>query len=148
MATVSRQIAAAPDDVFAVLADGWTYSNWVVGASHVRAVEAGWPAVGSKLHHASGNWPLALQDETEVESVDPGRSLVLTARGRPLGEARIELTLEPRDGGTRVTIAESPTSGPGHWLHNPVSDGLLALRNTETLTRLAATVERRTRPGG
>jgi len=148
MAQVDRHVAAAPDEVFAVLADGWSYSNWVVGASHIRAVDAAWPAAGSTLHHASGNWPLTLDDETRVETLDPGRSLVLLARGRPLGEARIELTVTPEDGGTRVTMTESPVSGPGHWLHNPVSEFLLAKRNEESLARLAAIAERRTTPGG
>ncbi len=44
MATVHAHIDASPDSVFAVLADGWHYSNWVVGTSHVRAVQADWPA--------------------------------------------------------------------------------------------------------
>ncbi|MPQ97817.1 SRPBCC family protein [Modestobacter sp. I12A-02628] len=147
MATLERHIAASPDDVFGVLADGWSYSNWVVGASHIRAVEAGWPAVGTRIHHASGNWPLTLDDETRVEAVDPGRSLVLTARGRPLGEARIELTLEPEGTGTRVRMHETPVSGPGAWLHNPLSELVLARRNEESLSRLAAIAERRTTPG-
>lgn len=65
VATVTAVINGTPDAVFAVLADGWAYAGWVVGASHVRAVEAGWPARGSKLHHASGAWPLVMEDETE-----------------------------------------------------------------------------------
>jgi hypothetical protein len=35
VATVSCHIDAEPDAVFAVLAEGWFYSNWVVGTSHV-----------------------------------------------------------------------------------------------------------------
>lgn len=85
VATVTAMINGTPGEVFAVLADGWAYGGWVVGASHVRAVEAGWPAVGSKLHHASGVWPVVLEDETEVEVVDPGRRLVLLAHGGGLG---------------------------------------------------------------
>jgi hypothetical protein len=85
VATVSCHIDAEPDAVFAVLAEGWFYSNWVVGTSHVKAVEDAWPAAGSKLHHASGAWPLVARDETVVEEVQPGRVLGLLARGRPLG---------------------------------------------------------------
>lgn len=40
MASVSRVIAATPEQVFAVLAHGWSYSNWVTGTSHMRAVDA------------------------------------------------------------------------------------------------------------
>ncbi len=57
MATVSRVVAASPDQVWAVLADGWAYSNWVTGTSHMRAVAADWPAVGSKIHHRLGCGP-------------------------------------------------------------------------------------------
>lgn len=54
MASVSRVIAATPEQVFAVLAHGWSYSNWVTGTSHMRAVDANWPQPGFKLHHAAG----------------------------------------------------------------------------------------------
>jgi hypothetical protein len=37
MAIVPRLVSATPADVFAVLADAWTYSNRVVGTSHMRA---------------------------------------------------------------------------------------------------------------
>ncbi len=66
MATVTGRIDARPDQVWDVLADGWPYSNWVVGSSHMRAVEAAWPAAGSRLFHASGVWPATLRDETPV----------------------------------------------------------------------------------
>ncbi len=161
VATVTATMRATPDEVFAVLADGWAYAGWVVGASHVRAVEAGWPAVGSRLHHASGAWPLVMEDETRVEVVDPGRRLVLVARGSGLGEARVDLALVPErsddsdssddSGGpagtsTRVTMAEEPVSGPGRWLHNPLADAVLLRRNTEALARLRCLVERPTSP--
>lgn len=146
MATVTARIEAGPAEVFAVLADGWVYSGWVVGASHMRAVEAAWPAAGSRLHHSSGAWPLIVDDETLVEAVDPGRQLVLLAKGGALGQARVDLTLEADGGGTRVTMVETPVSGPGHWLHNPVADDLLRRRNTESLSRLRMLVERPTIP--
>lgn len=146
VATVTVHMRATPAEVYAVLADGWTYSGWVVGASHVRAVAAEWPAPGSRLHHASGTWPLTVQDETLVESSDPGRRLVLLAKGGPLGEARVDMYLVPDGDGTRVTMVEEPVSGPGKWLHSPVSEALLHRRNAESLVRLAALVERPTAP--
>jgi uncharacterized protein YndB with AHSA1/START domain len=146
VATVDCFIAASPRDVFAVLADGWTYSNWVVGTSHMRAVEATWPQAGSKLHHASGVWPLALRDESEVTASEPPHRLALTVRGRPFGEAAVEITVTPEAGGSRVVMLETPVSGPGKWLHNPVSELLLVRRNVETLARLTTLAERRTSP--
>ena len=130
----------------AVLADGWAYAGWVVGASHVRAVEGDWPAVGSRLFHASGTWPLLMADNTQVEQIDPGRRLVLLAHGGRLGDARIELSLTSDGPDTRVRMVETPVAGPGKWVHNPIADALLTRRNTEALTRLGCLVERPTTP--
>jgi len=146
VATNSAHIAASRQRVFAVLADGWAYSNWVVGTSHMRAVDPHWPAAGSRLFHASGVWPLMTRDETVVESVEPERELVLTARGRPFGEARVVIELEDEPGGCRVTMHEAPIAGPARWLHNPLSEAVLARRNTETLARLATVAQARTTP--
>ncbi|MDQ2750751.1 MAG: SRPBCC family protein [Pseudonocardiales bacterium] len=146
MATNSVHIEATRQRVFAVLSDGWAYSNWVVGASHMRAVEAGWPAPGSRLFHAAGAWPIMARDETVVESWEPNSKLVLTAKGRPLGEAKVVLELEDAGDGCRVTMFETPTAGPGQWLHNPVFEALLVRRNAESLARLAAIAEGRTSP--
>jgi hypothetical protein len=146
MATVSRHVDAPPTAVWDVLADGWSYSNWVVGASHMRAVDAAWPAAGAVLHHSQGSWPLTLDDEARVEVSKPASRLVLLAKGWPLGEARVQLDLRSEDGGTRVTMTEEPVSGPGKWVHNPVSEAVLRRRNVEALDRLAAMAERRTEP--
>ncbi len=149
VATVSVTVRATPAAVDAVLADGWAYTGWVVGASHVRAVQADWPAVGSRLFHASGNWLLLMEDHTPVEQVDPGRRLVPRAYGGSLGDARIELSLTP-DGPTgdhtRVTMVETPVAGPGKWFHNPIADAVLTRRNTEARTRLGCLAERPTTP--
>jgi hypothetical protein len=146
VAVNSTVIEASRSATFAVLADGWLYSNWVVGTSHMRAVEAQWPAVGSRLFHASGVWPMVTRDETEVVAVEADRRLELIARGRPLGTAEILIELADRDGGCLVTMTEKPASGPGRWLHNALTEAMLARRNVEALARLAAVVERRTEP--
>ena len=146
MAEVSRFVATTPGRVFDVLADGWYYSNWVTGTSHMRAVEEEWPAVGSRLHHASGIWPAVMRDETVVDAVRPGERLELTASGRPFGQARIVLELTAQGAGTLVTMTETPVAGPGKWLNNPAAEALLVRRNTESLARLAAIAERRTTP--
>lgn len=139
-------MAVPPERVFEVLGDGWQYAGWVVGSVKVRAVEESWPAVGSKIHHAVGAWPLTLKDETQVELCEPSVRLVLIARGRPFGEARVDIRLEPRTAGTLVTMHETPVSGPGKWLHNPALDAVLRGRNDEALTRLAALVEQPSSP--
>ena len=55
--TVSLSTDADPAAVWAVLADGFHIRGWVVGASHMRAVDDSWPDRGARLHHASGAWP-------------------------------------------------------------------------------------------
>jgi hypothetical protein len=112
----------------------------------VQAVEKAWPAVGSRLFHASGVWPAALVDETSIDEVAANERLVMTARGRPFGEARIEITLTAEGEGTRVALTETPISGPGRWLHNRIAETILHHRNVESLARLAAICERRTTP--
>jgi hypothetical protein len=44
MTEVTRRTFVTPVQVFVVLADGWSCSSWVVGASRIRAVDDAWPA--------------------------------------------------------------------------------------------------------
>ncbi len=138
MAEVSMRIPASPDDVFAVLADGWSYAGWVVGASHIREVDAGWPAEGTRIHHSVGPWPLLVHDSTGVRAVDSPRMVELDARLWPFGAARIRLELdEVRPGVTEVRMTERAVRGPGRLLPEPVQALLLVPRNRESLRRLA-----------
>ena len=145
MSTTSRPISATPEQVWSVLADGWLYPLFVVGASRMRDVDDTWPAVGSCLHHSVGTWPLLIDDTTEVLEVEEDRRIVLKARGWPAGEARVEISLRPTADATVVTIVENATAGPGALIPKPVQDAQLHLRNTETLRRLAFVAEGRTR---
>ena len=138
MKDVSRHIDATAEQIWAVLADGWLYTGWVVGTSHIRAVDDAWPAVGAKLYHAVGSWPLQIKDSTSVLEAEPNRRLVLQARGWPAGEARVEITLLAEGAGTKVHMAETPTDGPGKWLDNPLQRRLMLARNREALSRLDA----------
>lgn len=91
-------------------------------------------------------WPLVARDETVVDKVESDRFLMLTARGRPIGQARVVIELAAEHDGIRVTMHETLIAGPGRWLHNRATEALLARRNTESLARLSALAERRTRP--
>ena len=146
MATVRAHVNASPSEVYRILANGWTYTQWVVGASHMRAVEADWPAVNSKIYHAIGLWPLTIRDYTQIEKQIPDRQLLLAAQGRPFGHAKIDLRLEPREDGTEVVMREELV-GKSKWLMRIAAfDALVARRNAESLARLAALSERRTEP--
>jgi hypothetical protein len=125
--------------VFAVLADGWSYAGWVVGASHIREVDAGWPEKGTRIHHSVGPWPLLVHDDTEVAAVDPPRMIELDARLWPFGAARIRLELTEIDPGvTEVRMLERAVRGPGRLLPEAAQALLLVPRNRESLRRLAA----------
>jgi uncharacterized protein YndB with AHSA1/START domain len=125
-----------PERVWAVLADPQTYGYWVVGSETIRDADPTWPAVGSKLHHRFGVGPLKINDNTEVLESDPPHRLVLQARGRPLGTARVELDLAEEDGGTRVTMREHPGDPISRLFHNPLLDWLVRVRNEASLKRL------------
>ena len=138
---VHRRMNAPTDAVWAVLADGWLYSSWVVGTARVRSVDLDWPAVGSRLHHSFGIWPLLIDDKTVVVDAEPGERLELTAHGWPAGEAEVRLDLVPADAGCLVRLTEDAVSGPGALVPLPVRQPLIAMRNTETLRRLAFLAE-------
>jgi hypothetical protein len=138
VAEVSLNVEAPVDAVWAVLADGWSYAGWVVGASHIRDVDTGWPKPGARIHHSVGPWPLVIQDTTEVVRCEPSRLLELDARLWPAGAARITFTLEDRGQLTHVRMAERVVRGPSTLLPNVVQDLLLTPRNRETLQRLNA----------
>ena len=143
MSTVTHRVNATPDQVWDVLADGWLYPLWVVGATRMRSVDEGWPSEGARLHHSAGVWPAVVNDETRVLEVDPGRSLRLRAAGWPLGEAEVVITLEPDGAGTEVRIEEHATAGPGVLMPTLLHDPVIQWRNTETVRRLAFVVEGR-----
>ncbi|WP_090051392.1 SRPBCC family protein [Lentzea fradiae] len=144
MAEVSLNVEAPVGAVWAVLADGWSYAGWVVGASHIRDVDAAWPEPGQRIHHSVGPWPLTIEDTTEVVRCEPNRLLELDARMWPAGAARITLTLTPRsESVTEVVMAERVVRGPTTLMPNVVQDALLVPRNRETLQRLSALAQGR-----
>lgn len=137
-----RRLACSAEDVFAVLADGWLYPAWVVGASRMRAVDEGWPHAGARVHHSVGAWPMLIDDVTVSLRWDPPHRMVMQARGWPIGEARV--TLDVRAQGSDacvVRIQEEAVTGPALLIPSPIRDLLLHWRNTETLQRLAYLAE-------
>ncbi|ANW65159.1 polyketide cyclase [Mycobacterium sp. djl-10] len=143
--TVKRDTEASRDQVWSVIADGWTYSQWVVGNSRMRAVDPNWPQEGSTIRHSVGAWPLLLDDVTLVQECVPKQKLVLLAKGRPLGKARITLRLFDIDGGgCRIEMSEVPVGAPMGWVPQKAALAAAYPRNRECTWRLAAIAERRT----
>jgi uncharacterized protein YndB with AHSA1/START domain len=138
MARNTSHVNAPPEAVWEVLADPRLYGNWVVGASTTRDVEGRWPEPGSTLHHTQ---MLVIHDTTTVLDSDPPSRLVLEARARPLVIARVDIRLEPEDGGTLVVLDETATGGLLGALPREVSDTPIYLRNRETVRRLKRLAE-------
>lgn len=146
-AQVTKRVRASRERVWAELSDGWMFTSWVVGATHIRDVDPDWPQPGAHLHHSVGAWPLTISDTTEVLECEAPERLVLQARAWPAGEARVEFTLRPDADDTVVTMVETPTAGPARRFANRAQDAALYRRNKETLDRLADIAEKRPLPG-
>lgn len=142
-AVVTRRTQCSPAQVYAVLADGWSYAGWVVGSSRIRNVEQGWPAPGTRIHHSVGIWPLLVDDGTTVLESERDRRVLLQARGWPVGEATVEVRLEPDGEGTVVTLVEDATKGPGTLVPAALRRLALVPRNVESLRRLCLVAEGR-----
>lgn len=143
MARNETVIAATPEQVFAVLADGRSYGYWVVGSSEIRDVDAGFPAAGTRFHHTVGFGPLKVADHTRVEESVPPHRLTLRAKARPLGTALVRLELHPHAAGTRVVMTEDPADKLSALVFNPLTHLLVRGRNVESLRRLKELAEGR-----
>jgi uncharacterized protein YndB with AHSA1/START domain len=147
MVTNRRVMAASPAQVWEVLADGWLYPLWVVGASRMRDVDDAWPRPGAKLHHSVGTWPALLDDQTESVECRVESLLKLHAHAWPAGRAEVVIRLVPHGEETEVVMEEQATAGPGALVPAALQDPPLGWRNTESLRRLAFLAEGR-RPRG
>ena len=125
-----------PAQVWATLADPDNYSEWVVGTKQVRSSQGDWPLKRARFQHTVGIWPLYIHDQTSVVESDPPEHLVLEAKVRPFGSARIILELAPSETGTRVTMTEEPSAPYVARVARRLFDPLIYVRNAEALRRL------------
>ena len=132
------------EDVWATLADGESFQDWVVGCKEVRKVEGDWPSPGSSIHHSIGVGKVTLDDLTSVVEMEENRRLVLRARIRPAGVAAVIMTLSPSGpSATTVVMEEDVAEGPASHVPDAITDPLLHARNVETLRRLKNLAESR-----
>jgi uncharacterized protein YndB with AHSA1/START domain len=135
-------IALPRETVWATLADGRRYAEWVVGTREVRAADQSWPQVGAAIHFVFGYGPLKLHDHTVVRVCEPPRRLELEVHAGPFGTARAAFELIAWGEGTVVILDEHPLRGLGAGLHGPHVEVFLHLRNRLTLRNLARLAER------
>ena len=143
MARSQLVIATPAEVVWEVLAEPQHYGYWVVGSSQIRGWDDDWPEPGSRFYHRVGFSPLTIADHTEALDSEPPRRRVPRAKSRPLGSARVELTMEPHPAGTLVTMVEDPDIPLGGLLTPPPVHAMIRLRNGESLRRLRSLAERR-----
>ena len=136
MATNKRFMPVPPEAVWEVLEDAGEYGYWVVGSKVIRDADPDWPAPGSKFHHTIGVGPFKLNDHTVALEAERPHRLVLRAKGRPVGTARVSLTMTPRDGGTVVHIVENPDGVYRPLALIPLLHLATLARNSESLMRL------------
>jgi hypothetical protein len=137
---VRRATTARVGAVWAVLADGWRLSGWVVGAARVSAVDLAWPAVGARLRYGIGAWPLLLPGSARVTASRPNRELALHGR-TPLGGIDVQVLVEDGPAGYVLVMREDVVSGPAHLIPARLRAAAIGARNVETLRRLALLAE-------
>lgn len=142
VSTSKRLLKADPEQVWQVWANPKGYAEWVIGAQEVRGVDGVWPRPGSSFHHKAGCWPLQSRDSTSVIASSAPRQLVLEARFRPFGIARIELAVRPEGGASLVEMKETTVGPPLAKLATPLFSLLYAARNKASLRRLDEMVAR------
>jgi uncharacterized protein YndB with AHSA1/START domain len=143
VAVLNVLIERSPEAVWAVLEDGHSYAEWVVGTQRICEVDEHWPAVGSCIRYTVGAGRITINDTTTVRRLEPGRELELEARAGWLGSARISFDVRPWGKHTLVIIDEHPLSGPGARWHNAIVEVLLRFRNRRMLDNLNHVVKNR-----
>lgn len=141
MARNQIDVNASVDDVFDVLRDPYSYSDWVVGTKQILDADESWPTVGSGFQFRVGAGPVGMRGITRVLDFDEGRRLRLETKSLPVGT--IVITVETHDLGderARVTLDESSSAMP---LLSSGFDVMMHLRNYESLNRFRNIVEGR-----
>lgn len=140
-------IKTSPGTVWAVLADGTRYADWVVGTSSSRPLRGRWPQTDAAIGYEVRIGPVALSNETVVRRCEEGTLLELEAKAGWLGTARIAIELRPWGDDCLVIVDEHPLRGAGGLLHNVGTEAMIQLRHRAMLARLARLCEAEGRSG-
>ncbi|MGF0174211.1 SRPBCC family protein [Streptomyces sp. Marseille-Q5077] len=141
MAVRHRLIHVGPSGVWAVLADGNRYAEWVVGTARSEPLRGRWPDTDAAIRYEVRLGHVRLFNETVVRRCEPGVSMELEAYASVLGTARIAIELRPWGRKCLVLVDEHPLQGAGGRLHNLGFEALIQLRHRAMLARLARLCE-------
>lgn len=137
------EINAEIGKVFDLLADPWSYADWVVGSDRIREADANWPEVGAEFKHVVGVWPFKSHDHSFVEAVEAPNHLRLRVKARPFVTARVWLDLKPGGAGTVVEMYEDAADPISRLALNPLTQPLVHARNKIAIRRLRDMAEGR-----
>ena len=140
LTSYSGTTIASPDQVWRVLANGWLFGQWAIGALKVCRVDDDWPRVGSRLDHTFGRGPGEWRTETLVLASTPRQLLKVRTDGWPSGASELTVTLDSAVSGTNLRMEEL-TVDPGHVVPPAVRSMLLQWRSSQLIKGLAMLAE-------
>lgn len=98
--SVSIELEASPDEVWAAVADIGSHVEWMADATAIRFVGDQRTGVGTTFDCDTQVGPLRLVDRMEVTSWEPGREMGVRHAGLVTGDGVFRLG--PLDGGRRT----------------------------------------------
>jgi hypothetical protein len=137
MARCRQLIKSSPRQVWALLADGYRYDEWVSGTQRILHADPRWPEVGARILVRVGLGPFTLDDMCVVRICEPERRLELEAKASRFGAARIAIRLIPWGEDTVFILDWHPLRGVGTRMHGLPIDYPVKIRNGRMLTKLA-----------
>ncbi|GAB1325862.1 SRPBCC family protein [Streptomyces sp. NPDC093260] len=141
MAVRHRLVRTSPEAVWAVLADGSRYAEWVVGTAESHPLRGQWPQLDSAIEYQVRLGPVRLTNQTIVRNCEEGSLLELEAQAGILGTGRIAIEVRPWGEHCLVIVDEHPLQGAGGVVHNMAVETLIQLRHRAMLARLAKVCE-------
>lgn len=135
-------VRAHPKDVWEVLADPYSYDQWVMGTKRIVYADSDWPAPGSAFDYEAGLGPLGFRGQTVVREAEEPSRLEMEADAKLLA-ARVAISVKPWGDDSLVVLEERWIRGSYLLLENPVVDLALNIRNRVMVKHLAREVQRR-----
>ena len=103
-----------------MLADAYSYDQWVIGTRRILYADPDWPGAGSSLRDEAELGLLRIRGHTVVREVEEPSRLELEADAWPLG-ARVAMQIRRCGDDTLLALEEHWIRGPHLLLDNPLS---------------------------